>query len=74
MRKARGAFSALSLRPYVMTIFGALAIWLGLGSALAPLRTLSVYRSAGLAPSGYVKDVREMRRSSMSLRYSPEIR
>ena len=35
MWKGRGAFGALSLRPYALTIFGALAIWLGLGSALA---------------------------------------
>jgi hypothetical protein len=35
MRKARGAVGALLLRPYAMAIFGALAMWLGLGSALA---------------------------------------
>ena len=35
MWKARGAFGTLLLRPYAMTIFGALAIWLGLSAALA---------------------------------------
>ena len=35
MRKARAAVGTSLLRPYAMAIFGALALWLGLGSALA---------------------------------------